>query len=69
MSPLLYFFLLSIRTLGRPSGHLFVVSTPNCAAVVMELLMRFDCLAVASSTYFTKPKKHEHEPCQNIDPY
>jgi hypothetical protein len=58
MSPLSYFFLLSIRMLGRPSGVLFVTSTPNCAAVVMEPLMRFDCLAVASSTYLTKPEKN-----------
>lgn len=50
MSPLLYFFLLSIRMLGLPSGVLFVTSTPKFTTAVEDVLMRLDCLAVPSST-------------------
>jgi hypothetical protein len=69
MSPLLYFFLLSIRMLGRPSGVLFVTSTPNCAAVVIDALMRFDFLAVASSTNLTKPRQYQYNLDVKIDCY
>jgi hypothetical protein len=55
ISPLSYFFLLSRRMLGLPPGVLFVTSTPNFAVAVEVVLMRLDCLAVFSSTYFTNP--------------
>jgi hypothetical protein len=55
ISPLSYFFLLSRRILGLPPGVLFVTSTPNFAVAVEVVLMRLDCLAVFSSTYFTNP--------------
>lgn len=55
IKPLSYDFLLVIRTLGRPCGVWFWKSTPQDAPAVIEVLMRFDCLAVFSSTYLTKP--------------
>jgi hypothetical protein len=41
--------------LGLPSGVSLVESTPHEAPVATDALMRFVCLAVASSTYLTNP--------------
>ena len=57
-SPELYFFLLTSLRLGLPSGVSLVESTPHWTGTVVDALMRFVCLAVASSTYLTKPKQY-----------
>jgi hypothetical protein len=57
-SPVSYFFLLTSRRLGLPPGVSLVESTPHCTGTVVDALMRFVCLAVSSSTYFTKPDRY-----------